>query len=357
LLCVFLLIILIHAQASEDLTEDTLYEISTCWQDALSSNDIQLTDDLLEICSDTLNKKLATPIDLQTPIENVEILADLTAKLILCSTESATNDADKLKSIDKIIDHVLNQRSKVYKEQATQLTNLASYIEVLNGSLAVKTLDDDSNVSKATLDATLEEYFSLSLFKLSVIFKLSCNIKKREKRQKISTNSEDDDNDEIGGQASQDMEEDEEEYTEDFCNMDENLLKVWSDEIYDQMLECFYATALSDTVLYNTSQLNENFESLFLSLQEKLTLLIKNISENLFAPLKTKLFVCANKTGLIWSKSLIYLLNLDQYSDSETGAVLLYEDSSTNYMDEANMIGYINILQVSTQVFGVDFEV
>jgi hypothetical protein len=222
----------------------------------LSSEDISLTDQLLETCANTLNQKLFASNEQQTPIERIEHLAELTAKLIMCATENV--ETDRLSAIDKIIDQVLNRRAKAYKTQGQLLTHLAGYVEVLNGTLTAKTLTDDAAVSKSQLDTAMEEYFTLSLFKLTVIFKLSCNVKKRERPSPPKVLAEEaDDNDEICGRAPEMMDEEDEELTEDFCNSDETLLKAWSDEIYDQMLECLEAAALSDTILYNTSNVSE----------------------------------------------------------------------------------------------------
>ena len=106
-----------------------------------------------------------------------------------------------------------------------------------------------------------------------------------------------------------------------------------------------YTASIGDTLLYNTVALDKTCEHLIISLQEKLSLMLANLSVELVDKIKEQLFDHSNIKGLLWAKSLPVLLNIDQYSDKENGPVLLYEDVATVASYDDNMMGYINILQ------------
>lgn len=76
-----------------------------------------------------------------------------------------------------------------------------------------------------------------------------------------------------------------------------------------------------------------------------MALLLKNLPSDILDSIKQRLFRLANESGLLWAKSLVSLLETNQYSDAENGAVLLYEDAST-VVNSEDLITYINILQV-----------
>jgi hypothetical protein len=77
--------------------------------------------------------------------------------------------------------------------------------------------------------------------------------------------------------------------------------------------------------------------------------MLSNLSVEIVDKIKEHLFEFSNTKGLLWSKALPVLLNIDQYADKENGPVLLYEDVATVTSYGDNMIGYINGLQTLAQ--------
>lgn len=279
---------------------------------------------LLKNCTNIIDIKLAETKNIS--ISCLENIAEIVAKLIMCSTEKLSDESEKLKKIDEIIDLTLNRNTKKDKEETASLTQLCLFIESLNGDLCVSSLENLDSKNKL-------EFFDIfiqSVFKFNVITKITCNLKKDDKK-----NVEQDDESEA-----------DEECTEDYCDLEENLIKQWSDEVYDQIIECFYLAGLGDILILNTTNMNSNIEGLIIYLTEKISQFLKSILDENVGVLKSKIFHLANQNGLIWTKCLLSFLTIEQYNDEQNGAILLYEDAVTVVSKDDNMLSYINILQV-----------
>uniref|UniRef100_W4VS17 E3 ubiquitin-protein ligase listerin n=1 Tax=Corethrella appendiculata TaxID=1370023 RepID=W4VS17_9DIPT len=332
----------------EYLTEDTLWEVTTAWQDSLSSEDIRLTDKLLDNCSEIINRQLLS----EWSNEHFERLVDISAKLIQCSTEYLKNEEISMKmlAVDKILVNIFRFNHRKFNENKLKLENLALFIEALNGCLTNCKLNNDSNlvVNEMEFCKILEEYLTLCLFKVSVIFKLSVNPDEDKNKQQ---------------QQEDDCMETDEDYGDDDDDENNDLIKNWTTEFYTNIFDVFYAGSIGDIILYSTTRLHENCETLILNLQEKLSQLLAQIpTPEISGQIKEKLFKLANENGLLWSKAILFLLNLQQYNDKENGAVLLYEDVSTIALTnedtpttaaggggENHLQTYINILQTITR--------
>lgn len=238
----FLSNISFYHQISDDLSEDTLWEVTTSWQDSLSSNDLFLDESLMLACSRIVNKKICLEANHQLQITNLESLSDIITKLILCSTECISDEKDKLEKIEKIIDIILNHNSKSMKETSNALAHFCSFIEVMNGIFSTRKMESlkDTHILQ---DGNIINYLILSILKLNITFKMSFSIKKDKKTPPVKESETADD-------------EVEEEYTEDYCDVEEGLIKTWSDEIYDQILDVVYATSIGDILLYNLSNVS-----------------------------------------------------------------------------------------------------
>lgn len=140
----------------------------------------------------------------------------------------------------------------------------------------------------------------------------------------------------------------EEEATEDYCDMDENLLREWSETIFDDFLEVCYAEAVLNDQLMNVKCLHPDLELWIIYMQERLKVLMKNLPETILTPLREKLFSIANSKGGLWPKCLINLLSTKTYG-TENGFVLLYEDSVTHANQDETIFSYINILQAFSE--------
>lgn len=318
---------------SDYLSEDTLWEVTTAWQDALSSEDLTLDQGLIDECTGIVDKELKVFSAYEHfNLERFEKLADICTKLMMCSSESLKrNEPERCKQIDVLFGSMMEKGASEKLSARETLEKLAIYIELLNGTLITKTAEYGSALSTEAFTKNLRFSLVRELFCLSVLFKLSCNPKKNLARSNNCKMDHDGD--------------DEDGY--DDVNMDdeENLIHCWSELMYEKILSVIYTIAIGDTLLYSTNDLDSAVETLIISLQEKLSQMLKNLPGDILKNIKGRLFLLANETGLLWAKALSSLLESQQYSESESGAVLLYEDASTT-VNSDDLICYINILQV-----------
>lgn len=327
---------------SEDLSEDTLWEVTTAWQEALSSNDLEIDDFLLNSCARIVNEKiLATSMEKMT-ISNMERLTEIVAKLILCSTEQKSS-LEKSSTIDKLIGSLLDHSSA----NDHYIENLGLCVEQMHGGIVLTSIGD---VPDEDFIAALDSYLKHKIFNLDVIIKLSCNIKRNDREIK-ETKEDDmepgDENDfaELRNQTQ------EEEATEDYCDMDESLLKEWTDGLFDKFCDLCYGEATLNVILTNARGLNPELENWIIYMQERLGLLVKHLPDQIAAVMKEKLFEMANVRGGIWAKCLMNLMQAKSYS-SDTGAILLYEDAVLHSNQDETVLNYINILQTFSEHVG-----
>lgn len=228
------------------LSEDTLWEAITSWQDALSSNDIQLTDELLETCAETIKQSLSAAIlDQNTAINHIESISEIVSKLTLCSVERFEDD-DELKhqNADKIITSIFTKLSAQYDEYLNGCLQACTFIELLNGGMTsvpaiLPQLKNDLGAIDVYKNANA--LLKLATFKFRVVFNITCTVPKSRK------NSESDNETNV-------IETDkplDEEHTEDFCDMNESLLKKWSAKIYDEIYGAIYLGGLFNSFLDN----------------------------------------------------------------------------------------------------------
>ncbi|XP_055690814.1 LOW QUALITY PROTEIN: E3 ubiquitin-protein ligase listerin [Lutzomyia longipalpis] len=263
------------------------------------------------------------------PTNCMENLAEVTSKLILCSAESLQKDEEKAEFIDKVVDSLLNANVGEYKRNQAFVKHLSLYLDALNQKLTTKNLGSGKEFQDVPHDSTLRNFLQVSLFKMSVIFKLCCNIK-RQKSAMVD-----------------DEEAEEEEFTEDYCDLEANLLKNPSEEIHYQILDGIFALGCAETLLQHAKVLDEEIEEKIHQLAATVELFLKNIGETLRNTIKEKLFKYANEEGGVWANCLTVLQHCDPYQ-GENGSVLLYEDASTAGTDTEGIINYINIVQALT---------
>ncbi|XP_062543910.1 E3 ubiquitin-protein ligase listerin [Armigeres subalbatus] len=320
---------------SDYLSEDTLWEVTTAWQDALSSEDLTLDRELIEQCAGIVDKELIIFFDTESfNLERFEKLAEVCTKLMTCSTESMKRDEpERCKQIDVIFGSIDKKESGKKATSKDVLEKLAIYVELLNGGLMAKSGEFQSDLSSEAFTNNLRFLLIRELFCLNVVYKLSCNPKRRPSRCSDSKMDHD-------GQPDS-------EYDDDDAQMDdeENLIHCWSELMYENVLSVIYSAAMGDTLLYSTNDLDSTVETLIIGLQERLALTLKNLPTGILETLKQRLFRLANDSGLLWAKSVASLLETNQYSEAGSGAVLLYEDAST-VANSDDLITYINILQV-----------
>lgn len=330
----------INKVISDDLSEDTIWEVTTAWQDALSSEDLYLDDNLLESCSKITESKLSEISLKDLSMENLERFSEIVSKLILCSTEFIHDPDEKTAMIEKIFGKLLDQNKDLVKGREDFLRNLCLYVEMLNGNLIVQAIEDNKDDAE-DFEESLNQYLKHNVFVLNVILKTSCNIKKTRVEAKPLEIQEDIDEEieysELKAQA-------DEEYTDDYCDLDENLLKFWPEILFDKFLDVSMADSLATSLLQNSTNLNVELEIWLIYLQEKFEICMKMLPENVVTSIKEKLFSFANTKGEFWALALVGLKNIKQYSD-ENGMILLYEDAVVALNQEENLLSYCNILQ------------
>jgi E3 ubiquitin-protein ligase listerin len=294
---------------------------------------------LLAACSRIVAERIENISMDKMTVPHMERFTEIVSKLVICSTEQESDG--KLAVVDKLIGKLLARCAA----NELFMDNLSLTIELMHGGIVLR--DAENVPDREYLDA-LDTYLKHQIFNLEVIIKLTCNIKKSERR-------------EMGRDATEDMEPgdeiefaelqaqaQEEEATEDYCDMDENLLREWSEAIFVEFLDVCYAAAVLDVQLMNVKELHADLETWIIFMQERLEVLMRNLPETILTPLREKLFAAANAKGGLWAKCLMNLLHSKTYS-SENGAVLLYEDSVTHANQDETIVSYVNILQAFSE--------
>ncbi|XP_058124895.1 E3 ubiquitin-protein ligase listerin [Anopheles ziemanni] len=329
---------------SDHLSDDTLWEATTAWQDALGGEDIELDGPLIERCVSEMDKRLrelaTTGGDGANTLELVEKLAEVTAKLLACSTEAnKRNEQERCKQLIGMWKELSAKSATEEMAQAEATAQLAEYIELLLGKLTT------NRTKSPTLTMTNEEFSSKmksslvrAVHTLSVVVKLSCKVKAKPVLA-------------VKDKMEQDKSNDCEEM--DVCDDDDEdasdemlILRSWSEFVYEKVLSVIYLATVGETILYNTEQLEPMVECLIIAVQEKLSLLLTNAPPGVLGEIKRRLFALSNEHGMLWAKSLGTLLVVDQYAEKDSGPVLLYEDASTTASNNSeDLMAYINILQ------------
>lgn len=315
--------------SAEDLSEDTLWEVTTAWQDSLSSNDIAMDEELLDACHHQItNRHDDCSLIGKTAVTEIEHLTEIVSKLIMCSTEQDGTAEQKLAKVEQMTEKLLFLRA----DNEFFLENLSSTVELLHGRTVLDNIEDVCIDEKFT-DA-IDAYMKRKIFNLDVIIRISCNITKKNNTEPAN-------------------EEEEEEATEDYCDMDESLLKDWTNQIFARFFDICYSEAVLNVILLNSKTLQPELEDWIVYMQERLRILMMNCPEKVLIQLKEKLFEMSNSKGGLWTKCLLNLLYTKPYS-SEGGAHLLYEDSVThfNVSQGKNLSNYVNLLQT----FALSFE-
>uniref|UniRef100_A0A182NK38 E3 ubiquitin-protein ligase listerin n=1 Tax=Anopheles dirus TaxID=7168 RepID=A0A182NK38_9DIPT len=333
---------------SAHLSEDTLWEATTAWQDALSGEDIELDGALVTRCVSTIDGRLRTLASGENVCDVlvlVEKVAENAAKLIACGTESNKNDkATRCQQVNSMLKELFEKRAIEERSQTEETAALAEYIELVQGRLITKQSRQSTSpaLTNEQFVVCLKSSLVRALCSASIALKLSCRAKLKPapvkndtvERMEVDQSDEQRDDMEVGDA-----------YEDDDGNDDLWILQSWSELMYEKVLSVIYLATAGDTILYNTEKLESVVESLILAVQEKLSLLLRNVSHDIVQQIKQRLFSLANERGMLWAKSLNVLLAVDQYRDEENGPVLLYEDASSVSNDGEELLAYINILQ------------
>lgn len=233
----------VNKEISSNLSEDTLWEVMTSWQDALSSNDIQLNESLLDVCSTVINKNLLVAIsDQDVAVESLENISEIVSKLILCSIECyEEEDAAKYQCADNIIKNIFKKCNEAYELHLDVATQSCTFVELINGKQNSSAVDNlNSEIFSVNTYESVSALFKLAVFKFLAIFKITCNVKKRQKSNDTEPND-----------VSNESTNTDDEHTEDFCDLDETLIKQWSNQVYEETLNGIYVATLAQFLLDN----------------------------------------------------------------------------------------------------------
>lgn len=228
------MVIIIFLQKSANLSEDTLWEVVTSWQDALSSRDIHMDNELLKKCAEIIHASVSSTIDDETLVEGLEAYAEIVSKLILCSIEfHDESDDQKYEYADHLISTIFQYFQNNFESGLAKTYEMCSFIESINGNLITDSTAQSLTIAFGAIESedVITELFKETIFKFRVISKMTCNIKENRKSLDITVDSID------------------EEYTEDYCDLDENLLKKWSKLILDNIYDGIRVSSLGYTLL------------------------------------------------------------------------------------------------------------
>ncbi|XP_046806997.1 E3 ubiquitin-protein ligase listerin [Lucilia cuprina] len=306
----------IEKSVNDYISEDTLWEITTCWQDALSSEDIIIDEDLLKKCTEIVQQK-AQQEDLT--LTALESMAEAMAKFVTCSTENIEEESQRSVKIDEVLQTLLQNNLN----DIETLFNVCLFIESLKG---VTTPSSDFTQQVKNFN-DLKLVLQKSLLNLTTLCKLVCKTSKTPALLETPENNED-------------------EITDDYCDPNENLLKIWSDYLQTQLLQYINIAACGDSLVSYSDNLNKQLEALCLELSVKVQLLLRQSGE-LSVTLKERLLEEAVKEeNIIYCRSLPYLVNIEQYAQFEESATLLLaEDLQEYFVAQKSFKAYINTLQ------------
>lgn len=226
------------------LSEDTVWEALTSWQDTLSSNDIQLDDALLRSCADAVEQNVSALLaDDKSSIGTVEAVAEVISKLVLCSAEQFEHDAQlKSQHVDNVITLIFGQFDERYDALRATSVRTSTFVELINGRmLATPTAIGWLDAAAGTADGlhSAQALIKLALFKFQTVFKMTCTVPASWQAAGDVHRNDDD-------AAAKNADE---ENTEDFCDLNEVLLKHWTQNIYAEVDETIYLAGLFGSYL------------------------------------------------------------------------------------------------------------
>lgn len=211
-------------QIDEKITDDTFWEINSCWQDALSTGDIPLNDELLQKCSSIIRLQLGVdsgndkkPLTL----DRLEKLSESTYKLLLCSIECCDSAEQKLQLLDSRLGHIFTD---------IQCEADIKYIEEM--CLFMESINESSIVPKY-LNETSTQTDSLAVFGRSTATVMECTIFTFNVLAKIVNVSADENDDEKDTEFKTD-------------HNGEPIKKAWSERILNKIIQSMCVSCMGN---------------------------------------------------------------------------------------------------------------
>ncbi|EDW69877.1 E3 ubiquitin-protein ligase listerin [Drosophila virilis] len=304
--------------ASDYLSEDTLWEITTCWQDALSSKDIEINDELLKSCA-LIVEELALNTELNA--SSLDGMAEAMAKFVICSTENIADEVERLSRIDETMVALLSSEVKT-ADSVLQFEQHCVYLDTLYSSKSAGVPFESAAFDELKILPLLRR----AALNFATICKLVCRV----------------DNPQLPQQSN----EGEDELTEDYCDPNANLLKQWSECLILEVLQCMQVAGAADAWLEVSFKVDGACEELALSLSEQVRSFMGNSSE-LVGIIKQRLEQAALKQNSVISCRLLgYLIYTDQYAPfEENAAILLHEALGEMLLSQGAVNAYVMTLQ------------
>ncbi|XP_055844487.1 E3 ubiquitin-protein ligase listerin [Episyrphus balteatus] len=301
---------------SDDLSEDTLWEITTCWQDALSSEDIVMDDVLLKKCTKIISNRLSSETMTCSEIHNV---ADITSSLILCSTENSEDEDKRHEIIDSYLEVLFKPNEECFDEIYKNVAKFCTYLEAMNGKIAVNQLADDS-----CKDVEFSKFFKRNLLNVTALMKMVCGAKVFRVEKPT----------------------DDEECTEDYCDPNETLLKKWTEKMYNITLELMKIAAQAESLVSNCLKITSDHMVIMLEFSEKVKLLLQGLGEEQVEEIKDRLLKDAAFDEVAATRAIPFLINIPQYAQFEESAlILLLEELTEYFITRESLASYVNLLQ------------
>ncbi|XP_017135075.1 E3 ubiquitin-protein ligase listerin [Drosophila miranda] len=296
------------------LSEDTLWEITTCWQDALSSKDIQIDDGMLKSCAKIV-EDLANASELKA--DNLDGMAEAMAKFVICSTENIEDEDKRLAHVDETILALLTS-PLTSSEKVIKFENHCVFLEALEGSVSAGVAFESSAMEKEEIVPLLQR----TTINFSTLYKLVYQFP-----------------------PPQVTDEADDELTEDYCDPNADVLKKWSEFLISELLQCIRVAGAAESWM-EVSELESSAEELVLFLSEKVHSFMGNSSE-LVGIVKQQLeLAAAQQSSVIDCRLLGYLTFCPQYAAFEESAtILLHEDLAELLVTQGALKAYVMSLQ------------
>ncbi|KAH8258638.1 hypothetical protein KR038_003248 [Drosophila bunnanda] len=298
----------------EYLSEDTLWEITTCWQDALSSKDIEVGNETLQRCAGIV-EDLARTVDLKA--DNLDGMAEAMAKFVICSTENIEDEEMRLTRIDETIAAFLESPLKT-SEKVKQFENHCVLLDALHGSVSAGVPFESASFENNEILPLLQR----STLNFFTLYKLVYRFPPPQ-----TTNDPED------------------ELTEDYCDPNADVLTKWSESLIAELLQCIRVAGTAESWL-EVSELKSSLQELVLVLSEKVKSFMGN-SSALVDIVKDRLQLSASQQASVISCRLLsYLTFCPQYAAFEESAtILLHEDLAETFVSQGAHKSYTMALQ------------
>lgn len=213
------------------ISEDTLWEISTCWQDTLSSKDILTDTKLLQCCKAVVENCLQKE---NLTFESIDSIAGAITQFVICSTEHITEEENCFQQIDITINEFLRHNEDTLRK-INKTQELCLFLEGLQAKVVV---DEELHSDCMKHTETIQAYHQV-LLNSCILYKLICKPGIGQIHSSYE-NLDNEDNDQCSDDAIK------------------NAAKPWSDTLYNETLRCIGMASVADAFLDINLQVSDS---------------------------------------------------------------------------------------------------